>query len=272
MKVRLLSFAIFLILALLVSQAWAINVRVREVRRSSLDQEVAFVYEVENASIDRVRFQGVEAHFFDEKGRRVELLRPYLELNPMKPGDVAFLRMRIGMDVMAFVSDLHLRFYAYEDPPVPLLKPQVRALTFEFPVKKGAGPRFDKSGLRLKGLGFVESRARPKVLLLYSLRNEGNSLYNVILEFSFFRDGRLLDSQTHSLPDLLKKGEEAYIQVRLPKEKALLINRVDVKANYFEEMDFRSKDGRREIRLEVEREKPDGERVPGLIEAKLDHF
>lgn len=272
MKVRLLSFVVFLILALQAFQAWAINVRVREVRRSSLDKEVAFVYEVENASVDRVRFQGVEAHFFDEKGRRVELLRPHLELNPMRPGDVAFLRMRIGMDVMPFVSEVHLRFYAYEEPSVPLLKPQIRTLNFEFPAKKGPGSRFDKSGLRLKGLGWVESPTRSQVLLLYALSNEGDFLYNAILEFRFFRDGQLLDSQTHPLPALLKKGEEAYIQVWLSREKALLINRVEVKAYYFEEMDFRSKDGRREVRLEVEREKPDRDRIPGLIEARLDHL
>ncbi|MBI5166909.1 MAG: hypothetical protein HY998_04100 [candidate division NC10 bacterium] len=240
------------------SQALALNVRVREVRRSSLDREVIFIYEVENASVDRVRFHRVEAHFLDEKGRRVELLRPHLDLNPMRPGDVAFLRMKAGTDVLPLTAEIRLRFYAYEDPSVPVLQPPIKTLDFEFPAKGGQGPAPRQGagvGLKLRGLGLVESPTNPRVLLLYALRNDGTeTLQHITLEFRYLAYDRLLDIHTHPpLSYPLKRGEEAYVHVWISKEKASMIKRTEVRAIYFEQGDSSPLYVRREVDLSPEK-------------------
>lgn len=231
-----------LLLLFLSSQALALNVRVREVRRVRVDQAMTFVYEVENASVDRVRFHRVEAHFFDGEGRRVELQRPVLDLNPMRPGDVTFLQVRLGAEVHPLAGEILLKLLVSRDLDFPILEPrQPQQLEFRFPLtgelRKVHAPR-QAPRLRLQSIGFVERPGHPARFLVYRVTNEGPEAIQGALELRYIGQGRLLPFEWSLVLQRLSAGEERVIQVEVPKDDASLPEGLEVKAVLDGEGDF----------------------------------
>lgn len=232
---RARRWMINLLVIILWSQpALAINIRVREVRREHLEGEVTFVYEVENDSVDRVRLHQVEAHVFDRQGRRVELQRPFLDLNPMRPGDVAFLQVRLKAETRPLAEELKLRLLASRDLGFPVLEPrQPQQLEFRFPLqgepRKLHAPR-RAPRLKLQPIGFVERPDHPARFLVYRLTNEGPEAIRGVLELRYLGRGRLLPLKRHLVLQHLAAGEERMIQVEVPKDVAPLLEGLEVKA------------------------------------------
>lgn len=213
--------------------ALAINIRVREVRREHLEGEATFIYEVENGSVDRVRFHRVEAHVFDENGRRVELQRPFLDVNPMRAGDVVFLRVRLRAEMRPLAEELRLRLLASRDLDFPIFEPrQPQPLEFRFPLKGEPGKIHTPTRaprLKLQPIGFVEPSDHPSRFLVYRLTNEGPETFHGVLELRYLGRG-FLHVKRHLALQRLLAGEERMIQVGIPKDLASRLGGLEVKA------------------------------------------
>jgi len=216
-----------LVISLLILTLWspaalAFNVKVREVRRERLEGAVTLVYEVENGSVDRVRFHQVEAHVFDGNGRRVALQRPFLDLNPMRPGDVAFLQVRLGPEIGPLAGELLLKFLASRDLSFPVLEPrQPQRLEFRFPLRRELreiGDPKQVPRLKLQPIGFLERSNHPSRFLVYRLTNEGPGVIHGILELRYLGRGHPFPFTRHVILHHLLAGQERMIQVEIPKD------------------------------------------------------
>lgn len=222
-----------IILILWSPTALAFNVRVREVRRERFEGAVTLVYEVENGSVDQVRFHQVEAHVFDGNGRRVALQRPFLDLNPMRPGDVAFLQVRLGPELGPLAGELRLKFLASRDLSFPVLEPrQPQRLEFRFPLRGGSEGIGDPGGmprLKLQPIGFLERPNYPSRFLVYRLTNEGPGGIHGVLELRYLGRGPLLLFTRQVILHHLLAGQDRVIRVEIPKDMVRFLRGLEVR-------------------------------------------
>ncbi len=235
-----------LVISLLILTLWsppalAFNVKVREVRRERLEGTVTLVYEVENGSVDRVRFHQVEVHVFDGDGRRIALQRPFLDLNPMRPGDVTFLQVRLGPEIGPLAGELLLKFLASRDLSFPVLEPrQPQRLEFRFPLRGelgGIGDPRRGPRLTLQPIGFLERPNHPSRFLVYRLTNEGPGVIHGVLELRYLGRGHLLPFTRHVILHHLLAGQERMIQVEIPKDMVHFLGGLEVRVILLDRVD-----------------------------------
>ncbi len=215
-----------LVLVAAATEGDALNLRVREVRRSREAGAVSITYEVENASVDAVRLGRAELQLTDPFGRRLEIVPILAPTHPLERGEAAFLSARTQERHLRQAALLTLRLYPL--PPFPFPVREVRVPPVEARFDGPAAPRgrspvagpertvpLRPGPWRLRLAGSVLAPTGDAVLLLYTLAGPGGAPETpAILEVRYSGGGALLEAR--SLPVPPGRDGEAYLEVLLP--------------------------------------------------------
>ncbi len=228
-----------LILVAAATEAEALNLKVREVRRSREAGAVTITYEVENASVDAVRLGRAELQLTDPFGRRLDILPVLVPTHPLERGEAAFLSARTQERHLREAALLTLRLYPL--PPFPFPVREVRVPPVEARFAGPAAPRgrspvagpertvpLRPGPWRLRLAGSVLAPTRDAVLLLYALVGPGGAPEApAILEVRYSGGGALLEAR--SLPVPPARTGEAYLEVLLPVAVARLVDGIEAR-------------------------------------------
>jgi hypothetical protein len=228
------GIATSLIVALAAGDAEALNLRVREVRRSREAGVVTFTYEVENASVDAVRLGRAELQLTDPLGRRLDIVSILVPSHPLDRGEAIFLRAQTEERRLREAALLTLRLHPLPPFPFPVRDVPVSPVEVPFDgpaARRGASPTAPptrreplKPGpWRLRLAGSVLAPTRDAVVLLYALASPERALETpAVLEVRYSGGGALLDAR--SLPVPPGRDDEAYLEVLLPVAVAQLVD------------------------------------------------
>ena len=231
-----------LILIATATEAAALNLKVREVRRIREAEVATITYEVENASVELVRLRRAELLLTDALGRRLDILPLSVPTHLLERGEAAFLRARTQESHLREAALLTLRLYPDPPSPFPVLEtretrvPPVEA-RFDGPAARRVlspaarpeGPAPLRPGpWRLRLAGTVLAPTRDAVLLLYALTGPGVSAETpAILEVRYTGGGALLEAR--ALPVPRGRDGEAYVEVLLPLAVARLVDGMEAR-------------------------------------------
>lgn len=227
------------ILVAAATEADALNLKVREVRRSREAGIVTLTYEVENASVDAVRLGRAELHLTDPSGRRLDILPLFAPTHPLERGEAAFLRARTQESHLREAAHLTLRLYPL--PPFPFPVREVRVPPVETRFDGPAAPRgrspvvgpertvpLKPAPWRLRLAGSVAIPERDAVLLLYALAGPGGAPGTpAILEVRYSGGGALREARL--LPVRTGRDGEAYLEVLLPVAVARSVDGIEAR-------------------------------------------
>lgn len=233
------GIATSLLVALAAADAEALNLRVREVRRSREAGVVTLTYEVENASVDAVRLGRAELHLSDPLGRRVEILPLFVPVHPLERGEAIFLRAQTEERHLREAALLTLRVHPLPPFPFPVRDVRVSPVEVRFDgpaARHGPSPAAPppwreplKPGpWRLRLAGSVLAPTRDAVVLLYGLAGpERGAETPAVLEVRYSGGGALLEAR--SLPVPPGRDGEAYLEVLLPVAVARLVDGIEAR-------------------------------------------
>ncbi|MBI4413022.1 MAG: hypothetical protein HY576_01470 [candidate division NC10 bacterium] len=228
-----------LVLVAAATEADALNLRVREVRRSREAGVVTITYEVENASVDAVRLGRAELQLTDPLGRRLDILPILVPTHPLERGEAAFLSARTQERHLGQAALLTLRLYPLPPFPFPVREVRVPPVEARFAgpaAQRGrspvAGPErtvpLRPGPWRLRLAGSVLAPTGDAVLLLYALAGPGGAPETpAILEVRYSGAGALLEAR--SLPVSPARDGEAYLEVLLPLAVARLVDGIEAR-------------------------------------------
>jgi len=228
-----------LILLATATEAVALNLRVREVRRNREAGIVTITYEVENASVDTVRLGRAELQLTDPHGRRLDIFPLYPPTQPLERGEAAFLRARLQETRLTEAALLTLRLYPLSPSPFPVREAGVPPVEARFdgpaarrvlsPAARPEGPAPLRPGpWRLRLAGTVLAPTRDAVLLLYALTGPGVTAETpAILEVRYSGGGALLEAR--SLPVPRGRDGEAYLEILVPLTVARLVDGIEAR-------------------------------------------
>ncbi|MGH7364067.1 MAG: hypothetical protein ACREKA_10000 [Candidatus Methylomirabilales bacterium] len=226
-----------LVLVAAATEADALNLRVREVRRSREAGTVTITYEVENASVDAVRLGRAELQLTDPFGRRLDIVPILAPTHPLERGEAAFLRARTQESRLREAALLTLRLYPLPPFPFPVGETRVSPVETRFDGPAALRGRSPVAGpertvplrpgpWRLRLAGTVLAPTGDAVLLLYALAWPGGAPETpAILEVRYSGAGALLDAR--SLPVPPARDGEAYLEVLLPLAVARLVDGIE---------------------------------------------
>lgn len=205
-----------------VPQAEALNILVREVRRERQAEVLSVVYELQNASVDRWDLRRIEAHIFDDIGRRIELLRPVTTLTRLERDDVELIRIRIPSALVPEAHHLELRLFLEEFLRFPVADPPLKRLVYSFPLRPQTTPAplvRGRRALRVERPGMVQASGGRRAILLRLINHGRETLSHVILlgKISGVSGTTLHKFQLPITPRHLSPGAEAYVSIPVPK-------------------------------------------------------
>lgn len=224
-------------------EAEAVNIRVREVRREAQAQGLSIVYELENASVRRWDLNRVEVHVFNQKGRRIDLLRPIATLTRMERYDVELIRVRIPSALFPEAHHLELRVFVDEFTGYPVANQVPKRLDYYFPLAPQSTPtrrpatqaRFLRAAgqLQVERAGMVEWEGSPRAIVLRVVNTGRDTLSDVVLQGEVV--GSYASLQQFHLPVTpmhLPPGAEAYVSLVIPKHIVSRAKSVSLQALY----------------------------------------
>lgn len=235
-----------LLLVVAASEADALNLKVREVRRSREAGVVTITYEVENASVqarsvseDALRLDRAELELTDPFGRRLDIITLVVPTHRFDRGEGVFLRARVEETRLREAALLTLRLQPLPAFPFPVRGVRVPPVEahFEGPAvprqpspasrPEWRGPR--KPGpWRLRLAGSVLAPSGDAVLLLYALAGGGGPAETpAILEVRYSANGALLEAR--SIPVPAGRDGEAYLEVLLPTAVARRVDGIEAR-------------------------------------------
>ncbi len=229
----------FLLLGMVgMREAEAINIQVREVRREPQPQGLMLVYELKNASVDRWDLRRVEAHIFDQDGRRLDLFYPVNRLSRLERDDVEFIRTQIPATLLSAAHKVELRVFLQEFTGYPVADPSPKRLVYSFPLAPQTSPPLfrGKKTLRVEPAGMVEWEGRPRTIQL-RLINQGRELLSDIILVGEIRGGSepLQKLRIPVTPRDLRPGAEAYASITIPQHVLERAQGVSLQAVYLKE-------------------------------------
>ncbi|MGH7407919.1 MAG: hypothetical protein ACREKF_07940, partial [Candidatus Methylomirabilales bacterium] len=228
-----------LILFATAAEVAALNLKVREVRRSRDAGVVSLMYEVENASVHAVRLERAELQMTDPLGRRLDILPLLIPIHPLERGEATFLRARVLETRLQEAALLTLRVYPLPPFPYPVTEVRVPPVETRFdgpaarrglsPAARPEGPGLLRPGpWHLRLAGSVLAPTRDAVLLLYALTGPGVAAETpAILEVRYSSGGALLEAR--SLPVPRGRDGEAYLEILLPLTVARLVDGIEAR-------------------------------------------
>ncbi len=229
-----------LLLVVAATEADALNLKVREVRRSREAEALSITYEVENASVEAVRLERAELQLSDPLGSRLDVLPVIVSMHRLQRGEAALLRVRVPEARLREAALLTLRLY----PSPPFLFPvreDVRVPPVEVRFEGPAAPRGLSPATRpdwrapgrpgpwrLRLAGSILAPSGDAVLLLYALAGAGGPPETpAILEVRYSANGALLEAR--SIPVPAGRDGEAYLEVLLPTAVARRVDGIEAR-------------------------------------------
>ena len=228
-----------LVLVAAATEADALNLRVREVRRSREAGTVTITYEVENASVDAVRLGRAELQLTDPLGRRLDILPILAPTHPLERGEAAFLSARTQESRLREAALLTLRLYPLPPFPFPVGETRVSPVETRFDGPAAPRGRSPVAGperqvpprpgpWRFRLAGSVLAPTGDAVLFLYTLAGPGGAPETpAILEVRYSGGGALLEAR--SLPVSPGRDGEAYVEVLLPVAVARSVDGIEAR-------------------------------------------
>jgi hypothetical protein len=229
----------FLLLGMVgIPEAAAINIQVREVRREPRPEGLVLVYQLQNASVDRWDLRRVEAHVFDQDGRRLDLSYPVFRLSRLERDDVEFLRTQIPATLLSAAYRVELQLFLQEFTGYPVADPSLTRLVYSFPLAPEKSPALfrGKKTLRVEPAGMVEWEGRPRTIQIRLINQGREALSDVILIGEIRgRNESLQKLRVPVTPRDLRPGAEAYASITIPQHVLERAQGVSLQAVYLKE-------------------------------------